>query len=219
MNTTQISALSLLVLLFMSSYVLSAQADAGISIINLKVQPYAVRVGDVFVINATLVNNSPNTINVFNACSMPFTLELDNHTASKLKRVCNWMSPRVILNPGESVTGSTMNSQIAYVAASPGTANATVIFSYSAFNPTSKDFNNNFTHVSKSILFTVSDQSAASVAKSPLAQFRSGITAKDTVCNEGLELVIKAEDGSPACMSANTAQKLTERGWAQLLNK
>lgn len=213
---TAIFVLSLLVLFIILPYLKPVQADSGISIINLKVEPSPIRVGDAFAINATLVNNSPDTINVINSCSMPFTVELDNHTTTKLKKVCNWMSPLVILNPGESVTGSTLNSVVSYKTASFGTANATVIFSYSTFNQTSKALNNNFIHLSKSILFTISNQSTT--IKSPLAQFRSGIAAKDIVCNESLQLVLKAEDSSPACLSANTVQKLVERGWAQLMN-
>jgi Spherulation-specific family 4 len=46
----------------------------------------------------------------------------------------------------------------------------------------------------------------------PLKQFKSGILANDVICKEGLQLVIKTEDGSPACMYKTTAQKLVERG-------
>ena len=47
----------------------------------------------------------------------------------------------------------------------------------------------------------------------PFEQFKSGISAKDITCKEGLQLVIKAEDGSPVCVKPDTAQKLIERGW------
>ncbi|HET7337661.1 MAG TPA: hypothetical protein VFJ23_07200 [Candidatus Nitrosotalea sp.] len=49
---------------------------------------------------------------------------------------------------------------------------------------------------------------------SPLKQFKSGTTAQQVVCNTGLELVIKAEDNSPACVSHSGASLLMERGWA-----
>lgn len=51
----------------------------------------------------------------------------------------------------------------------------------------------------------------------PLKQFESGIAAKDVVCKEGLQLVIKAEDGSPTCVKYDTANILIERGWAKAL--
>ena len=49
---------------------------------------------------------------------------------------------------------------------------------------------------------------------SPLKQFKSGISAQQIVCNTGLDLVIKAEDNSPACVSHAGASLLMERGWA-----
>lgn len=49
----------------------------------------------------------------------------------------------------------------------------------------------------------------------PLQQFRSGTNAKDVVCSKGLQLVIKMEDGSPACVRPGTAQKLAERKWSE----
>jgi hypothetical protein len=49
---------------------------------------------------------------------------------------------------------------------------------------------------------------------SPLQQFKSGIKAQDVKCNQGLQLVIKAEDGSPACAKPETATKIIQRGWA-----
>lgn len=50
---------------------------------------------------------------------------------------------------------------------------------------------------------------------SPLAQFKSGTDPKNTDCNPGLELVIKAEDSSPACVLADDALKLMKRHWAK----
>lgn len=54
----------------------------------------------------------------------------------------------------------------------------------------------------------------AEITLSPLKQFKSGISPKDVKCNQGLQLIFKAEDSSPACMKPDTAQKLIERGWA-----
>jgi len=48
---------------------------------------------------------------------------------------------------------------------------------------------------------------------SPLKQYESGLAAKDVKCEQGLQLVIKAKDGSPACVKQDTVQKLIERGW------
>lgn len=50
---------------------------------------------------------------------------------------------------------------------------------------------------------------------SPLKQYSSGISTNNLECNQGLQLLIKAEDGSPACVTPETANKLTVRGWAK----
>ncbi len=49
----------------------------------------------------------------------------------------------------------------------------------------------------------------------PLQQLTTGIAPKDVSCKETLELVIKTEDGSPACVRYTTAALLIERGWAK----
>ena len=49
---------------------------------------------------------------------------------------------------------------------------------------------------------------------SPLKQFKSGISAQQVECNVGFELIIKATDNSPACVSHSSASVLINRGWA-----
>ncbi|MGB9002549.1 MAG: hypothetical protein WCC52_01930 [Nitrosotalea sp.] len=48
----------------------------------------------------------------------------------------------------------------------------------------------------------------------PLEQLKSGVPAKNVKCQQGLDLVIKAEDGTPACVTPDGAIKLAQRGWA-----
>jgi hypothetical protein len=48
---------------------------------------------------------------------------------------------------------------------------------------------------------------------SPLQQFRSGTPANKISCEEGFQLIIKSEDGSPACVDSGTYTLLVERGW------
>ncbi|MDH2908310.1 MAG: hypothetical protein PXX83_09485 [Candidatus Nitrosotalea sp.] len=49
----------------------------------------------------------------------------------------------------------------------------------------------------------------------PLKQFQSGIMAKDVMCKQGLQLIFKATDDSPACVKQETSKILVERGWAK----
>ncbi|CUR52292.1 protein of unknown function [Nitrosotalea devaniterrae] len=49
--------------------------------------------------------------------------------------------------------------------------------------------------------------------ESPLKQFKSGIAAKDVKCNEGLQFIMKNENGQPACVTSHTFDELITRGW------
>ena len=49
---------------------------------------------------------------------------------------------------------------------------------------------------------------------SPHKQVTSGINPQNVVCSEGLELIFKSTDNSPACVKPSTAEKLIQRGWA-----
>lgn len=51
----------------------------------------------------------------------------------------------------------------------------------------------------------------------PLKQLRDGISVNEIKCKENLELVIKASNGSPACVKPSTATKLVAWGWAKPL--
>jgi hypothetical protein len=53
------------------------------------------------------------------------------------------------------------------------------------------------------------------LTQSPLKQFKSGVLVKDITCSQGLQLILKAEDSSPACVASYNINKLIERGWAK----
>ncbi len=46
----------------------------------------------------------------------------------------------------------------------------------------------------------------------PLQQYRSGTAATDVTCKQGLQLIFKEEDDTPACVKPDTVPKLVERG-------
>ncbi|MHB8603478.1 MAG: hypothetical protein ACYC6W_11270 [Nitrosotalea sp.] len=48
---------------------------------------------------------------------------------------------------------------------------------------------------------------------SPLKQFKSGTIPRDVTCWQGFQLIFKAEDGSPACVTSDTSSILVQRGW------
>jgi len=51
--------------------------------------------------------------------------------------------------------------------------------------------------------------------KSPLKQMAEGKSANEVICKDDLVLLIKSSDGSAACVTPSTAEKLVERGWGQ----
>jgi len=53
---------------------------------------------------------------------------------------------------------------------------------------------------------------------SPKKQIAYGSSLENVVCFEGLELMKKLSDNSPACVKPQTAQKLVERGWGIIIN-
>lgn len=50
---------------------------------------------------------------------------------------------------------------------------------------------------------------------SPYKQFKSGVTAEDVQCKDGLQLVLKITNDSPACVKPSTASTLILWGWAK----
>ena len=47
----------------------------------------------------------------------------------------------------------------------------------------------------------------------PLTQLKLGTQAKDVLCHDGFTLVIKTEDGSPACVKDTSTGRLVRQGW------
>jgi hypothetical protein len=105
-----------------------------------------------------------------------------------------------ILNPHVQPSTIRVGDSFGINATSSGMTNATVTFSYTIENQTGSNstFNGQTANVSKSFLSPISNQSAqtAPVIPSPLVQFKSGIPAQNVKCEQGLQLVIKAEDNS-----------------------
>ena len=201
-----------------------AENTGDISIQNIQTLPPAIMVGQTFHINATLINNSPNSIFVgHGACEAPFSITFDTHVLVSTNNInCTLQIIEQKLNLGEKITATSPYIDLVYKATEAGTTNATVTFSYSIWDPaTQSDIEKK---ISKSFLFTIYGNNTKPqccgpayvppVLDSPLKQFKSGIPALDVKCNDGLQLILKAEDASPACVKPDAAQILIERGWA-----
>ncbi|MGI0018361.1 MAG: hypothetical protein ACREA1_06615, partial [Nitrosotalea sp.] len=157
----------LIIIIFLGFELQPAHADNthGISIQNITVQPYTVKVGDSFMVTATLVNNSTIPIILDGGTCVPlvehvpfFTIMLDNHTKIKSKNLnCAGVGLSQILNSGKEITGTSPDSTFFYIATEPGTANVTVTFSYHVINQTDPMQPNIEHAISKSFLFDVQD--------------------------------------------------------------
>jgi len=62
-------------------------------------------------------------------------------------------------------------------------------------------------------MITISKPILTNDVMSPRMQVKQGIVSSDVICKDGLELVFKNSDNSPACVKPATAEKLMERGW------
>ncbi|MGI0087871.1 MAG: hypothetical protein ACREBI_07900 [Nitrosotalea sp.] len=221
MKTLHLLLAILPVIVFLGFELEPAQADDtnNISIKNIQVQPSTVKVGTTFSISATLVNNSTGQIYVeTNDCTGAFSVIFDNHVNATTPQACTYMLMEHRLDPSKKFSSTNPPSGIIYKAISPGTVNATVTFSYSVLDREEK--------ISKPLLFTISNSSTSqslplygggttvTITLDPLEQVKSGVAASNVTCVGSLTLVIKSEDGTPACVKHDTALKLISRGWA-----
>jgi len=58
------------------------------------------------------------------------------------------------------------------------------------------------------------DASAIAYFPSPLKQISDGVLPENVTCTEGLAIVLKSTDNSPACVKPQSVDKLIQRGWA-----
>ena len=63
---------------------------------------------------------------------------------------------------------------------------------------------------------TLDTDKSTITSKSPRAQIRDGIEPTEVVCKEGFKLLLKSNDGSPACVTESNVDKLINRGWGTL---
>jgi len=61
---------------------------------------------------------------------------------------------------------------------------------------------------------TTTIKNEPSIFPSLKTQIKNGISPDSIICIEGLELIFKLRDNSPACVKPSSISKLVERGWA-----
>lgn len=129
-------------------------STANSPIIDLKVFPSEVRVGDMFNITAILVNNSQNPLIIDANPPCVNTVILDSHVTfdTKMATGCYDVFIKHTIYPGENFTMSYPDYGENFIATSTGTTNVTVPLSYYEDNQTVHSKT-----ISKSIQFLIHD--------------------------------------------------------------
>lgn len=133
----------------------------NVEIQNIQVQPTIIKVGNIFTVSATLVNNLQNIIYVnVSPCNGPFVI-IDNHVTVDVKiNSCEDVLTIKKINPGEKIIKVGLDPTTAtFRATVAGTTNATITFYYFEKDPMSNSIQSNPQKtISKSFLITISNQ-------------------------------------------------------------
>jgi len=206
-----------------------ADDENGISIQNIQVQPTAVKIGNIFTLNATLVNNSSNTVSVgHGACEAPFSVSFDNHV-HVTKNNLNCTSQMVLqkLDPGEKILVTSPYIDLVYKAVSDGISNAVVTFSYFKWDATTQSDVEKT--ISEPFSFTIYENDTITKSLklgnhpireilSPLRQFKSGVAANDVICRPDMQLLIQNQENFPICVKLDSVSNLLRQDWSYPVN-
>ena len=116
----------------------------GIELTNIQTSPSQVHVGDSFRINATVVNNSPDTIYFNGGCQSPLSAIFGKNVAVGQAMGC-FAIFNVVVKPGQNATVVGPSSSNSYTATSLGITNANVTFAYQMGNKTENSISQVFT--------------------------------------------------------------------------
>lgn len=143
----------LIPLIFVSSFVGCLPVfGQGVEITNIQTSPSSIHVGDSFHFNATIVNNSPDTISYNGGCMSPLYATFDKNVVTGQAMSCLAIFIANI-KPGENATVVGPSSGSLYTANSSGTTNANVTFSYQIGN-------NSENTISKLFTFDISEKTS-----------------------------------------------------------
>ncbi len=196
---------------------IKAESSSGVEFLEINIEPKNILVGDSIVVSATVLNNSDTPISFQGGCDSPIWLEfLSDNVESVLIPGCQAQATFQI-GPGQQKIVSGPNSGVLYKAISAGTLEAKITFAYGKVGDTAST-----AAISKTIELEINSEkeftSKIHVEKkeiSPRKQVSSGTNPQDVVCSDGLELIFKSTNSSPACVKPSTAEKLIKRGWAR----
>lgn len=200
---------------------IKAESSSGVEFLEINIEPKNILVGDSIVVSATVLNNSDIPISFQGGCDSPIWLEfLSDNVESVLIPGCQAQATFQI-GPGQQQIVSGPNSGVLYKAISAGTLEAKITFAYGKVGDTASTAT-----ISKIIELEInSEKEIPPVSEipskikgenkiiSPHKQVSSGTNSEDVICTDGLELIFKSTNNSPACVKPSTAEKLIQRGW------
>lgn len=142
----------LIPLIFVACFLESMPAfGQEVELTNIQTSPSNIHVGDSIRINATIVNDSPNTIYFNGGCISPLSVTFDKNVLTSQAMGC-FAIFNANLKPGENTTIVGPSQSYSYIASTPGITNANVTFSYNIGN-------NLQNSVSKLFTFDISESS------------------------------------------------------------
>lgn len=115
-----------------------------IELTDIHTNPDQVHVGDSFQVNATIVNNSTDTILFSGGCQSPLSASFDKNVNLGQAMGCFALFNKILL-PGHNATVISPSSENLYEAASSGDTNANLTFAYHFSNNTQSSISKNFT--------------------------------------------------------------------------
>jgi predicted secreted protein with PEFG-CTERM motif len=115
-----------------------------IELTNIHTSSSTIHVGDSVQFNATIINNSPNTISYNSGCMSPLSATFDNNIVLGQAMGCLAIYVQN-LKPGENITVVGPSNSISYIANSAGITNANVTFSYTMENKSQNSVSKPFT--------------------------------------------------------------------------
>lgn len=124
------------------------ESNLPVEFLDIHTEPSIVHVGDSFRINATVINNTPNTITFKGLCDSPLSAVFNNNVVIEHGLACEGFTI-VELKSGEKTSVVGPSSGIVYHASNAGMTNARITFTYAIQDES--------TSISKPFAFTINE--------------------------------------------------------------
>ena len=202
-------------------YAQEENSSPDVEFLKITIEPANILVGDSIEVFATVINNSDTPITFQGGCDSPIWLEFLSDNVEQVF-IPGCQAPGTFqLESGQQQKVMGPGSGILYKAVSAGTLEAKVTFAYGI----GKNVGSTNT-ISETIILEINSEKESLIPEillktngekreiPPRKQVSSGTNPQDVICSEGLKLIFKLSNNSPACVKPSTADKLIQRGWA-----